>query len=116
VPPPATADYAGAVDRGEVWLASTPGGAVAPIVLIAKPRYLLLENVAVIPSLHGHGIGTRLVAFAETHARELGLAEIRPYTNVAMTENQALYRSRSYVETGRDTVGDLRRVYFTKRL
>ena len=116
VPPPATADYAGAVDRGEVWLASAAGRAVALIVLVAMPRYLLLENVAVIPSLHGYGIGTGLLTFAEAQARELGLAEIRLYTNVAMTENQALYQRRGYVETHRDAEGELRRVFFTKRL
>jgi len=125
VPPPATADYAGAVARGEVYLASvrensadhaTPTHAVGLIVLIAKPGYILLENVAVLPSMHGLGIGTGLLAFAEAQARALGLPEIRLYTNVAMTENQALYQRRGYVETHRDAAGELRRVFFTKQL
>jgi GNAT superfamily N-acetyltransferase len=116
LPPPATADYAGAVARGEVWLASTPGRAVGLIVLVAKPGYLLLENVAVVPSMQGSGIGTGLLAFAEVQARELDLPELRLYTNVAMTENQALYERCGYVETHRDVAGALRRVYFSKRL
>jgi GNAT superfamily N-acetyltransferase len=116
LPPPASADYAGSVARGEAWLASTPDGVAGLIVLIPKPGYLLLENVAVLPSMQGFGIGTGLLAFAEAQAGELGLPEIRLYTNVAMTENQALYQRRGYVETHRDTHGELRRVYFTKRV
>jgi GNAT superfamily N-acetyltransferase len=116
LPPPATADYAGAVARGEVWRASTPAEAVGLIVLVVKPGYLLLENVAVLPSMQGFGIGTGLLEFAEAQAREHGLPEVRLYTNVAMTENQALYQRRGYVETHRDAVGGLSRVYFIKRL
>jgi GNAT superfamily N-acetyltransferase len=116
LPPPATADYGGAVGRGEAWLASIPSRAVGLLVLVPKPGYLLLENVAVVPSMHGFGIGTGLLAFAEARARALGLPEIRLYTNVAMTENQALYGRRGYVETHRDTAGELRRVFFTKQL
>lgn len=88
-PAPVTADYGGAVARGEVWLASTSDRAVGLIVLIAKPDYLLLENVAVLPEMHGFGIGTGLLELADARARELGLGEIRLYTNAAMTENLA---------------------------
>jgi len=115
-PGPVSADYAGAVARREVWLASTPARAVGLIVLIASPGYLLLANVAVLPSLQGSGIGTGLLAFAEAHARELGLREIRLYTNAAMTENLALYSRRGYVETHRAVSEGFSRVYFTKRL
>jgi GNAT superfamily N-acetyltransferase len=116
LPPPAAADYAAAVARGEVWLASISANLVGMIVLIAKPDHLLLENVAVLPSMQGFGIGTGLLSFAEAQACELGLAEIRLYTNVAMTENQALYRRRGYVETHRAAASGLSRVFFTKRL
>jgi GNAT superfamily N-acetyltransferase len=115
-PAPVDADYAGAVARGEVWLASTPDRAVGLIVLIAKPGYLLLENVAVIPAMQGHGIGTGLLAFADDRARELGLSEIRLYTNAAMTENLALYPRRGYLETHRAVSEGFTRVYFSKHL
>jgi ribosomal protein S18 acetylase RimI-like enzyme len=113
-PAPVTADYAGAVTRGEVWLASTPDRAVGLIVLIAKPDYLLLENVAVLPAVQGYGIGTGLLRFAEARARELGLDEIRLYTNAAMTENLALYQRRGYVETHRAVADGFSRVYLSK--
>jgi GNAT superfamily N-acetyltransferase len=115
-PAPITADYAGAVSRGEVWVASTPDRAVGLIVLIAKPGHLLLENVAVLPAMQGHGIGTGLLAFADARARELGLGEIRLYTNAAMTENLALYPRRGYVETHRAVLEGFSRVFFRKRL
>ena len=115
-PAPVTADYAGAVARGEVWLASTPELAVGLIVLIAMPDYLLLENVAVLPAMQGHGIGTGLLAFADGRARELGLGEIRLYTNAAMSENLALYPRRGYVETHREVSEGFSRVFFRKRL
>jgi GNAT superfamily N-acetyltransferase len=124
-PAPVTADYAAAIARGEVWLASfsggavdqpTPAAAVGLIVLVSKPGYLLLENVAVLPSMQGFGIGTRLLAFAEARARALGLPEIRLYTNAAMTENLAYYPRRGYVETHRAVADGFSRVYFSKRL
>jgi ribosomal protein S18 acetylase RimI-like enzyme len=115
-PAPVTADYAGAVARGEVWLARTPDRAVGLIVLIAQPGYLLLENVAVLPAAQGYGIGTGLLQFAEARARELGLDEIRLYTNAAMTENLALYQRRGYVETHRAVADGFSRVYLAKPL
>lgn len=125
-PAPVTADYAAAIARGEVWLASVrqSGGdetaerasAVGLIVLVDKPGYLLLENVAVLPSMQGFGIGTGLLAFAEAQARELGLPEIRLYTNAAMTENLAYYQRRGYVETHRAMADGFSRVYFSKML
>jgi GNAT superfamily N-acetyltransferase len=60
-------------------------------ILIPQPGYLLLQNVAVLPAAQGRGIGARLLARAEEHARSLGLPEIQLYTNDAMTENLAYY-------------------------
>ncbi len=124
-PAPVMADYAAAIARGEVWLASfsegaadqpTRAAAVGLIVLVSKPGYLLLENVAVLPSMQGFGIGTRLLAFAEARAGALGLPEIQLYTNAAMTENLAYYPRRGYVETHRAVADGFSRVYFSKRL
>jgi GNAT superfamily N-acetyltransferase len=115
-PAPVTADYAGAVARGEVWVATAPARTVGLIVLIARPDHLLLENVAVLPAMQGFGIGTGLLEFADARARELGLGEIRLYTNAAMSENLALYPRRGYVETHRAVADGFSRVYFSKHL
>jgi GNAT superfamily N-acetyltransferase len=113
---PVTADYPGAVARGEVWVAESDGAVAGLLVLLAKSDHLLLENVAVDPAAQGTGVGARLLATAEEHAAELGLAEIRLYTNAAMTENLAYYPRRGYVETHRGTENGFERVYFSKRI
>jgi ribosomal protein S18 acetylase RimI-like enzyme len=121
-PAPLTADYAAAVRRGQVWLATSgdqgasTAEALGLIVLVPQPGYLLLENVAVTPSAQGRGVGTALLDFAAAQARELGLPEIRLYTNAAMTENLAYYPRQGYQETGRREEDGFNRVYFTRHL
>jgi GNAT superfamily N-acetyltransferase len=113
---PVTADYPGAVARGAVWVAEADGVVAGLLVLVARPDHLLLENVAVDPAAHGTGVGARLLSTAEEQAAELGLAEIRLYTNVVMTENLTYYPRRGYVETHRASENGFDRVYFTKRI
>jgi ribosomal protein S18 acetylase RimI-like enzyme len=72
--------------------------------------------VAVDPADRGGGVGARLLALAEEQARSLGLAEIRLYTNAAMTENLACYPRHGYAETGRGEQDGFQRVFFSKRL
>jgi GNAT superfamily N-acetyltransferase len=115
-PAPMTADYDQAVRSGHAWLAVQDGQPVGFAVLIAQPGYLLLENVAVLPTAQGRGIGARLLGLAEEHARSLGLGEIRLYTNEAMTENLAYYPRRGYTETHRAEQDGFRRVFFRKPL
>jgi GNAT superfamily N-acetyltransferase len=113
---PVTADYPGAVARGEVWVAEAGGVVSGLLVLLVGPGHLLLENVAVDPAAQGTGVGARLLAIAEEQAADLGLPEIRLYTNVAMTENLAYYPRRGYVETHRVCENGFDRVYFRKRI
>jgi GNAT superfamily N-acetyltransferase len=115
-PAPVDADYVGAVRRREAWLALRDDVPVGLIVLVPEPGYLLLENVAVLPSAQGQGIGSLLLGFAEARAGALGLSEIRLYTNEAMTENLAYYPRRGYRETHRGEEDGFRRVYFSKQL
>ena len=121
MPAPMTADYAASVREGCVWLltGADPGQPDAPaglIVLVPEAGYLLLENVAVLPPAQGRGAGTFLLDFAEARARELGLPEIRLYTNAAMTGNLAYYRRRGYHETGRGEEDGFSRVYFARQV
>jgi predicted N-acetyltransferase YhbS len=115
-PAPMAADYAAAVRRGQAWVAAEDGAVAGFIILIAKPGYLLLENVAVQPVAQGRGIGARLLGLAEEHARTLGLPEIRLYTNEAMTENLAYYPRHGYTETHRACQDGFHRVFFRKQL
>src|SRR5437660_6725629 len=72
-PAPVAADYAGAVDRGEVWVAAEDQQITGLLVLIERPGHLLLENVAVRPSAQGQGTGSRLLELAEREAAGMGL-------------------------------------------
>jgi GNAT superfamily N-acetyltransferase len=115
-PAPMTADYAAAVAEDEVWVAVAGDVIVGLLVLVPAADHLLLENVAVDPGWQGRGIGARLLAVAEERAAHAGLAEIRLYTNAAMTENIAYYPGHGYIETHRGQGDGFDRVYFSKRL
>lgn len=55
-------------------------GIAGILVLLPKPDYLLLDNIAVDPVRQGAGLGRRLLAFAEAEAMRRGYREIRLYT------------------------------------
>jgi ribosomal protein S18 acetylase RimI-like enzyme len=110
-PAPMTADYARAVRDRQVWAAVRDGKVSGFAVLIAQPDYLELENIAVLPAAQGRGIGALLLSLAEDRARELGLGEIRLYTNEAMTENLGYYARQGYAETHRAEQAGFNRVF-----
>ena len=77
---------------------------------------MLLENVAVLPSHHGTGVGRALLALAEERAVATGHPRIRLYTHETMVENQRLYERIGYVETHRAGEHGVTRVFYEKRL
>ena len=115
-PAPVTADHAGLVAAGRTSVVEADGEVAGVIVLIPGSDHLLVENVAVSPRMQGHGLGRELMAFAERRAAELGMAELRLYTNQLMTENIALYPALGYTETGRRVEDGFARIYFSKRI
>lgn len=95
-PLPMAADYARAVREhrfGLAWIEERLAGLVE---MIPAADHLLIENVAVGPWYQGRGLGRRLVAHAEAVAREIGVPEVRLYTNALFRRNVALYRSLGY--------------------
>ena len=62
------------------------------------------------------GDGRALLARAEAFAVDPGVDRVRLYTNLAMTENQRLYRRLGCREHGREIGSEFARVYFSKRL
>ena len=115
-PAPVTADHAEQVAAGRTSVVEADGEVAGVIVLIPGGDHLLIENVAVAPNAQGRGLGRELMAFAERRAAELGMAELRLYTNQLMTENLALYPALGYTETGRQVEDGFARVYFSKRI
>ena len=115
-PGPMLDDYAARVSEGSVWVLEEGALIVAIIVLLPAPNYLLLDNIAVSPARQGLGLGRQLLAFAEAEAIRRGYREIRLYTHQAMVENQRLYASIGYEETGRGSEAGYQRVFMRKRL
>ena len=115
-PGPMLDDYAARVSEGAVWVLEEGAVIAAIIVLLPAPNYLLLDNIAVSPAHQGLGLGSRLLAFAEDEALRRGYREIRLYTHETMVENQRLYASIGYEETGRGSEAGYDRVFMRKQL
>lgn len=115
-PAPMHADYGRLIADGTVHVLEDDTILVGVIVLIPQVGRLDLDNVAVDPDHQHRGYGRRLIAFAEAEARRLGLPEVRLYTNIAMTENLALYTGLGFEETHRADDDGYRRVFMRKRL
>ena len=115
-PGPMLEDYTARVSEGVVWVVEEGAVIAAMIVLVPGPNYLLLDNIAVSPNRQGVGLGRRLLAFAETEALRRGYRAIRLYTHQTMVENQRLYTSIGYEETGRGTEAGYDRVFMRKQL
>lgn len=120
VPAPMEADHGAEVAAGKVYVVEAErGGAPAVIGLVViEPRedHLFLDSIAVHPDAHGQGVGRRLLAFVDEHARVLGLPEVRLYTNAMMWENQELYPRYGYEVVERRTDGLYDRIHYRKRL
>ncbi len=115
-PGPMLDDYAARVAAGEAFVHEDGRGLAGLVVLIEKPCYLLLDNIAVSPSRQGEGIGRALLAFAEAEAARRGFREIRLYTHALMHENIALYTKLGWSEYARGEEQGFARVFMKKDL
>jgi ribosomal protein S18 acetylase RimI-like enzyme len=115
-PAPMVADYEEIQSRGDLFVAESGGAVVGFIVFYPKDGAMHLENVAVVPSALGTGVGSRLIAYAEATARERGFNKIELYTNEKMFENFSYYEAKGYGEIGRRDENGFKRVYYSKPL
>ena len=115
-PGPMLDDYDQVVRDHRAYVMDDGGEIVGALVLIDKEDGILLDNVAVLPSRQGEGIGRRLVEHAESEARRLGHRHLDLYTHQQMTENIAMYARSGYEEIDRRTERGFPRVYMRKRL
>jgi N-acetylglutamate synthase-like GNAT family acetyltransferase len=113
-PAPMTADYAAVLEHSRVWVLESGQAIVGVLVTEDRGNHLLLETIAVAPGAQGSGYGRRLLERAERDAAQLGVTEVRLYTNEVMTENLSFYPRHGYRETGRAVQDGFRRVYFSK--
>lgn len=96
-PLPMTVDYAVALASNRFDLLYADSALVGLIETVADGDLLLVVNVAVRPDLEGQGLGRRLMAHAETLARDQGLRGLRLYTNQRFERNIRLYQAIGYV-------------------
>lgn len=61
-----------------------------------RPDYLYVGRVSVLPDWRGRGIGAAMMTALESHARALGLPEIRVEVRLSLPSNVALYRRLGY--------------------
>ena len=115
-PGPMLDDYLARVSEDAVWVLQDGPAIAGILVLLSAPEYLLLDNIAIAPERQGRGLGRRLLAFAESEALRRGYREIRLYTHQTMIENQRLYASIGYEETGRGSEAGYDRVFMRKPL
>jgi DNA-binding MarR family transcriptional regulator/GNAT superfamily N-acetyltransferase len=66
---------------------------------LADPEHPEIKRMWVAPSVRGLGLGRRMLAELERHARESGAGVVRLETNRSLTEAISLYRRSGYVET-----------------
>jgi ribosomal protein S18 acetylase RimI-like enzyme len=115
-PMPMGVDYTAAIRGGRCWVAEIDGRIVGMLVIVPADGHLHLDTIAVAPEAQGRGVGGRLLAFADEQASAAGFAEVRLFTNAAMTENLAYYARHGYRETRRSEEHGFCRVFFTRRL
>jgi ribosomal protein S18 acetylase RimI-like enzyme len=113
-PLPMLDDHAARIAGGGIFLFEDGGTLLGLISLVEEPDAVLIYSVAVALSGQGRGVGRRLIAFAEHRTRDLGRSTLRLYTNVLMTENQAIYRHLGFVETERREENGRYTVYMAK--
>jgi DNA-binding MarR family transcriptional regulator/GNAT superfamily N-acetyltransferase len=104
-----------------------PGGVFLLATLHAEPvgcgvakfhgrRPAELKRMWVSPAARGLGVGRRLLAELEVHARASGATRVRLETNRSLTEAIALYRSRGYREVAPFNDEPYAHHWFEKRL
>jgi ribosomal protein S18 acetylase RimI-like enzyme len=114
-PMPMTADWGRLLSEQEIWIVDGPSGeAMASLALDVQADHVMIWSVAVAPNDQRRGLGRRLMAFAETRARELQRPELRLFTNARMEGNVALYRRLGYSETLREQLPDRVLVHMRK--
>jgi GNAT superfamily N-acetyltransferase len=115
-PAPMLADYPKIIAAGQVWVAEIDNAVVGVLVQYETESGFYIDTVAVLPALHGTGIGRALLLFAESEAIRRGFRSVYLCTNIKMTENQVFYPKIGYVEYERKLDQGYDRIFYRKQL
>lgn len=74
---------------------------IGSVLLVEKEQQLYLGMLTVSPELQNSGIGKKLLAEGENHAKALGLSSIIMTVVSVRTELIAWYKRHGYVDTGK---------------
>lgn len=109
-------DLTSQIEEGSIHLSCDGARVLGYISLWPVADHLFVDTVAVLPSHHGQGRGSHLLAFAENEALRLGLGSVRLFTKENMADNLVFYRHRGYRETGRCDDDGFSRVFYSKAI
>jgi GNAT superfamily N-acetyltransferase len=88
--------------EAEIGFIALAGDEIAGCAFLAeKADCFYLGKLAVAPAYQGCGMGKRLLAAAEAHARAAGKSIIELQTRIELTGNQQLFAKLGFVETAR---------------
>jgi ribosomal protein S18 acetylase RimI-like enzyme len=116
-PAPMTADFGMQISAGQVHSAFDRQGVfLGFIVFYPDERGMHIENVAVLPSAAGQGVGRALVRYCERQACYQDVEVVHLYTNEKMAENLKIYSRLGYIEIARRMEDGFHRVFFEKKI
>ncbi|WP_226568936.1 GNAT family N-acetyltransferase [Mangrovibacter yixingensis] len=115
-PAPMNCNYQEIVNSGDVWVLTNQGDVIGLIVLHCESNHVSVGSLAIAKMYQGKGLGKALLAYAESHARNVGVSELRLYTNEKMYENLQIYSRLGWQEYGRAEQDGYRRVFMRKIL
>jgi len=113
-PLPLLADYDEVVATRECWLAEDDGRLQGAIILEPEGEALLVWSVAVAPGQQDAKLGRRLMAFAETRAREQGFGALTLYTGEKLRKNIDWYQRLGFSISGIEALADRNIVHMRK--
>ena len=101
-----TADYHDFIERKVLYVVdgNQPGEAAGLLIIYPVEDALYIDTIGVNPSYQKHGLGRRLMTFAEQKTREAGLNKMTLVTNPKQISNQEYYRKNGFIETHRETL------------
>ncbi len=115
-PAPMIANFTLQISDGFVWVAIKNNSIAGYVVFYPLANSMHLENVAVLPSMAGMGIGKQLIEHVEQQACAQNIYRLELYTNEMMHENINMYVHLGFTEIERRSQGGFNRVFFEKRL
>ena len=110
------ADFPAEIAAGRTVVVEADDRIAGYMIAWPEAEAYFIDNVAVDPAMQGRGLGRQLMDHAAGEAKRRDLPALHLYTNVAMTENLAMYTHLGFAETHRATEHGFHRVYLRRTL